>query len=171
MLMERAVLLKPIVLRLWESPNDPALLGAFCRLLHFYEAMVDTRRAADRESKKAQQDERNTTFKEKLCDCNENPVTNAERLRVFSAVAECARKIARTKGISCAKCGRELDFQPTSLVLEDVNLIKCYGTCACTSRKQVIEIPWEEALAAVERTSPQGNSSATRMKARIHRPR
>ena len=142
MLMDRAVLLKPIVLRLWESPSDPALLGAFCRLLHFYESMVDTRRAADRESKKAQLGDRMTTFNEKPCGRNEKPVAVADRLRAISAVVECARKIAKTKGISCATCGRELDFQPANLVLEDANLIECYGTCACTSRKQVIEIPW-----------------------------
>lgn len=156
MLMDRAALLKPIVFRLWESPNDPALLGAFYRLLHFYEAMVDTRRAADRESKKAQQGERNTTFKAKTCGRKENPVTTAERSRVISAIVECARKTARTKAICCATCGRELDFQPAGIVLEDVKLIKCHGTCACTSRKQVIELPWEEAIAAVESTSQRG---------------
>ena len=108
-----------------------------------------------------------TTFNEKPCGRNEKPVAVADRLRAISAVVECARKIAKTKGISCATCGRELDFQPANLVLEDANLIECYGTCACTSLKQVIEIPWEEAIAAVEPT----DALAAHTKARTHRPR
>jgi hypothetical protein len=166
MLMDRAGLLKPIVLRLWESPNDPALLGAFYRLLHFYEAMVDTRRAADRESKKAQQCERMTTLKMPRAHI-EKPIVIADQLQATSSLL----KLARSKGIRCANCGRELDFQPAGLVLDDANSIECHGTCTCSSRKKVIQIPWEEAIAAVEPASHHGNTFPAHKKARTHRPR
>lgn len=51
LLLERSDLIGLIVTRLWETPEDPALVGALHRLLEIYAALAPARRSADRRFK------------------------------------------------------------------------------------------------------------------------
>jgi hypothetical protein len=51
LLAERGDFLKPVILRIWESPDDPTLVPILHRMLLYYGRMVVERREADRNFK------------------------------------------------------------------------------------------------------------------------
>ncbi len=168
MLMDRATLIKPIVLQLWDSPNDSKLIGALHRTLHYYEEIVDTRRAAERQSKRRRLSSKPAGRR------RSEPLSNqVQELDVPGAVSQLlamVNRLAKQRGVYCKKCDRDLSFQITDVAPEAGQVVEFVGTCTHCSQRQSIELEWAEALSALEDEKPPVTPSANSKRKRP-RPR
>lgn len=62
MLLDRSELIQPVVLRMWEEPENAKWPGVFLRLLNYYDEMTTRRRPADRQAKRASTGKRGLTL-------------------------------------------------------------------------------------------------------------
>jgi hypothetical protein len=148
MLMDRATLIKPIVLQLWDSPNDSKLIGALHRTLHYYEEIVDTRRAAERQSKRRRLSSKPAGRR------RSEPLSNqVQELDVPGAVSQLlamVNRLAKQRGVYCKKCDRDLSFQIPKVAPEAGQVVEFVGTCTHCSQRQPIELEWSDAISALE---------------------
>lgn len=168
MLMDRATLIKPIVLQLWDSPNDSTLVGALHRTLHYYEEIVDSRRDAERQSKRRRVSSKPAGHR------RSEPLSNqVQELDVPGAVSQLlamVNRIAKQRGVYCKKCDRDLSFQITEVVPEAGQVVEFVGTCTHCSQRQSIELEWADVLSALEVKNQPENLPANR-KGKRPRPR
>ena len=160
MLMDRATLIKPIVLQLWDSPNDSKLIGALHRTLHYYEEIVDTRRAAERQSKRRRLSSKPAGGR------RSEPLSNqVQELDVPGAVSQLlamVNRLAKQRGVYCKKCDRDLSFRLAEIVPEQEQLVEFTGTCTHCSHRQSIELERADVLSALEVKNQPVNLSANR---------
>ena len=167
MLMGRATLIKPIVLQLWDSPNDSTLVGALHRTLHYYEEIVDGRRDAERHSKR-----RRASSKpgRRRSEPRSNQVQELDVPGAVSQLLATVNRLARQRSVYCKKCDRDLSFQIPKVAPEAGQLVEFVGTCTHCSLRQSIELEWADALSALEVEKPPIAPSANSKRKRP-RPR
>ena len=168
MLMDRATLIKPIVLQLWDSPNDSTLVGALHRTLHYYEEIVDSRRDAERQSKRRRVSSKPAGHRRSVPRSNQVQVLDVPG--AISQLLAMVNRIAKQRGVYCKKCDRDLSFQITEVVPEAGQVVEFVGTCSHCSQRQSIELEWAEALSALEvekhPVTPSANSKRKRPRPR-----
>lgn len=94
LVLERSVLLQPVLMEIWESPGDRNLWKILWRLLQYYSEMASSRRRADRQSKAKPV----------------APSAGSRSLGNSLNLAEMAEELGVGAGVSCKRRDCQLDF-------------------------------------------------------------
>lgn len=103
LLAERGDFLKPVILRIWESPDDPNLVPILHRMLFYYGRIVVERREADRRTKAKRAGVRGSGMLGQEVALNNN-VAEMPRTLAAAADREIAEKVRERYQLHC-DCG------------------------------------------------------------------
>lgn len=156
LISDRLTIIKPLLKRLWETPDDPDLIGAFHRVLDYYRQMVESRRAADRHSKTVMVGSKRQSTPITQKPRESSLVDSTMTAAAMSAVEQLAQRIADRDDVRCVRCGGPLHFQVDDSDVVYGETLECVG--ACPNHPELlrrVEIATVDVLAAVADFIPQ----------------
>ncbi len=172
LISDRMPIIKPILQRLWETPDDPDLIGAFHRVLDYYRQMVESRRAADRHSKTVM-----VGIKRQATPTNQTArvasfVDKAMTAAATAAVEQLAQRVADRDHVRCTRCGGPLRFQVDDSNIVNEETMECVGACPNHPEQQRrVEIATVDVLAAVADFIPPPRAEPSHQHNRRQRPK
>jgi|GEM_PF-3997428 hypothetical protein len=146
MLMGRGTLIRPLIVRIWEEPDNRRLEGALHRVLEYYGRMTELRRMADRAVKQrtaavAGIDDSITNLDNLVSQSGESD-SRSQSQQMMGRIAEA---LAQRLDQSCDKCGGALVLKLADAAFTPGEPVRFIGTCAAHSDRDLpVEVPWNE---------------------------
>lgn len=148
LLLDRSELIQPIVVQLWEDPENTKLVGALHRMLWYYSDMARRSREADRLAKQNVAQTK-ITQGEDASETKERPV-------VSSCLSGAFRELLERREIRCPICGQGAMGELSDGQFEEGQPIKIFATCADHNWSTVLEVTWNELAAVIHQLAGSG---------------